>query len=298
MSTLRVLLFSLLGFIVPVVGSLFLLSTYYANPAARDLTAPADRIDEQGKPRVPKVITVGSEVAFAAVAPHPGLDAAPDEPFLVSFLVRFDELPEEGYRHNLVAKYSGSTRPYPGWAVGVHRRSTSLRLEVYWRDALGSGGWFPFDSVSLVPKKWYALSLVARPRQSLALFIQDIDTPFDDDGAEGRELRTGSRVKFVGGHDVSDVGIPGTDAHLVLGATRQGKEGFTGNVALVLIAHPKALASSAEEFRRALDGGPTHIVKKLHPEEISLWITERGTDESRFASAVELSGQATWGASQ
>ncbi|MCB0344666.1 MAG: hypothetical protein KDD66_06100 [Bdellovibrionales bacterium] len=301
MSQMRIFLFSLLGFIAPVLGSVLLISTYYSDASStRDLTAPPHdgSADDLGKGNMPKVITVGSGVAFASINSYPELDAAVDKNFLVSFLVRFDELPDTTYRHNLIAKYARNKRPYPGWAVGVHRRATSLRVEAYWRDAKGAGGWFPFDSISLTPKKWYAVSLVIQPRNSLAIYVQDVGAPFESPQSGvlsfGEKLRTNAPAKFEGGYDISEIGVPATNAELVLGATRQGKEGFRGNVALVLLARPDDLGKSVEEHVRILDGGPSHIVGKLRPEDVSLWITESGSDESRFQSKIELSGQASW----
>ncbi len=301
MSPTRIALLSLFGFIAPVVGSLIFISTYYSSASGtRDLTDAAARrraaISESEN--TPKVITVGSGVAFAAVDSYPELDAAVDRNFLVSFLVRFDDLPEATYRHNLIAKYARNKRPYPGWAIGVHRRETSLRVEAYWRDSKGAGGWFPFDSVSLEPGKWYAISLVIEPRSSLAIYVQDVNAAFggtqSDSVAVAGKLHTDSAVKFEGGHDISNIGVPATNAEMVLGATRQGKEGFRGNVALVLLARPEDLGSSVEEIRSVLDGGPSHIVKKLDAQDVSLWITDSGEDESRFASQIKLLGQASW----
>ena len=304
MSFFKVAILSFVGFSTPVLVSLFTISTFFSDREEEVL--PLDSIPQQVKKKpeakpTAKAIQVRKGVAYAKISSRPELDAVSGTNFVVSFLVRFDELPPVGFRNNILAKYDAAKHPYAGWAVGFHRLKTSFRPEVYLKDESGAGGWFSFSNTNLEPKKWYAITVLIKPEEHMNLYVQDVESLVDSKGSvfsSNKSLITNSEVVFAGGHDISEVKEVSTNANLILGATRTNKAGFQGEIALLLVARSNDLGQTIGELKKKLDGGSPHIAKKLKDDQVSLWISKSGVDESRFSSKVEFAGRASWQAAK
>jgi hypothetical protein len=209
------------------------------------------------------------------------LDPHQEDLFLVSFLVRFEELPSEKLRHNIIEKYETSTRPYAGWAVGVQRINDRVRPQVYWRDSKGQGGWFTFESVELVPKQWYCITLVARDSEYLSLYSQRMFIK--------KEPKADVGVKFLGGHSLKEISTPKTRANVSLGVVRSNGKSFQGDFGYVVIARPNNLPEDIDSLLEYLAGGAARIRDKLGSADLLLSINEKWQDDSRLQHRIERS---------
>lgn len=301
MSYFKIALVSLAVFLAPIALSVSVVSFLSGrSPEAElvflDQSPPHDDSVPNPADVAPRGEGGDRGTSFAFVKGE-GLDPEEDELFLVSFMLRFDTLPLVGKRNNIVAKYERDRQPYPGWAVAVHRLSTSVRPEVYWRGEDGKGGWLTFADVEFLPNRWYAMSVVARPGKMISVYIQAL-APHDHAGARsasgwvqvGDVLEPLGDVIFAGGHDISGLQTPRTVSDLQVGAKARGKTAFRGDIAHLLISTPTELSLSIDNLRTALSGGPLTIRRLFAADDVQLWIGDSGRDESRFARLVETAG--------
>lgn len=305
-SSWRVIILSVLGFALPVGLAVIgapLLFDYVVGPADLSSSASSARIQmpEIMTGKGDEQLTIAEGSAFASVRSDSALEISPNLPFIVSALVRFDQLPTGEDRHVFIAKFAGKNPPYAGWAFAMHRLSTSLRPEIYWRGDDGQGGWFAFERVNLRTDQWYSFTAVLSKELSLSLYLQEAKM-----SPEALRLLSQASVlneptdpanntlQFLGGYDVSGIPLPRTRADLNFGAIRADQKAFHGELSSLLIAAPQELPRSKRKLMAFLNGGSKKIHSQLKDEDVKLWISERGIDESGFARPTTLSGGAQW----
>ena len=174
---LGLVIFSL-PIIIAIIVSPYLFPNSFVSDTVR-LLPLEEYQDETQLDSSPKVISVNSGASYARVASDLKLDPEKDRNFLVSFLVRFDAFPLERNRHNILTKYEAEIKPYPGWSIAVGNFGTSLRPQVYWRSADGSGGWHSFDDIELTTKRWYSFSLIVSSDNSMVCLLYTSPSPRD-----------------------------------------------------------------------------------------------------------------------
>ncbi len=216
----------------------------------------------------------------------------PEKTFVVSFFLRFAELPEVGRRQKFIAKYDRAHSPYAGWAIAFRRLRTSQRPEVYWQDLSGKGGWFSFEAWEFKPHTWYSLTMLARPEDYLGLFVQELNI-----SSLGSSIgsATGSsfgpspsgdglkKIKFLGGFSLSGLSCPATSGPLEVGVRGPRPGNASSEVAEILVARSNVLPNDREELSSLLSGGSIHLSQVLPVADISLWIDEKGVDKSHFS---------------
>lgn len=237
--------------------------------------------------------------SFATLSEPASIDPQIDVDFLVSFSVRFERLPQNNERFNILSKYEQSSRPYSGWAIGLSRRAAQYRPEVYWKGSNGKGGWYSFAPLSLTPSTWYQLTLLSLENRSLLLFVeattenlqQRAILPAD---AHAEPKAFSPEMHFVGGLDVAEVGLPGSESPLALGSVHRTKRGFMGSIANLLIAHvPPNRHQSRGELLTFLSGGAQEIRKRIGKSSSSLWLDDKSISEMLQQQKFEFFREAT-----
>lgn len=239
--------------------------------------------------------------SYVSVASDETLDPLPGKAFLVSFIMHFERLPEKGNQQKIVYKYASNNAPYPGWAVAVRHRESSLRPEVYWRGADGNGGWFAFEEIEFDTGACYAVSLIAQGGAFISLYVQRIPSPSHHRSDRNDEVSdavqneiVSSEVVFAGGYDVADIRISPTEGDLrYFTSAQNSRKGCRGSVSQVLISRSDRLPKSLEEVKSFISGGVPALVQQLPPIEIGLWIDESGTDRSRYSRTVHSYGNSS-----
>ena len=295
MSYLKIILFSVLGFLVPIgialhFGPRFFESAMPKNPYVRaslgsgvtDDSAIVRSVEETDGTATPE------QAPFRTVASDESLDPRPDRYFVVSVDFKITNLPRTGRRQKLIAKYSGKDSPYPGWAVAIRRLNTSTRPEVYWQDQSGNGGWYTFDNVRFEKNEWYAMTLVARDGELLSLYLQQLTsqpaaTPADED-EEPSQLGVGA--KFIGGYNLAGLSATPTTAALEFSPPLSENNEFRGEVKHILLARPEKIPMRNEKLRGFLEGGAGEIANRVEQTEVGLFIDESGRDQSSAQRAV------------
>lgn len=242
-------------------------------------------------------------VPFGKVKHAPILDPQGSGLFLVSFAFRLDSLPTVGRRQNVIAKYLKNEQPYTGWAIAFNHFPTSLRPEVYWRGKNGTGGWFTFDRVEVELNRWYSLTLLVEHESHMNLYFERLAKAKDASGVveedllpiEDFESRDG--VVFLGGYDIAQVRTPKTNADLMFGASHSNSRGIQhrgiqGDISNFLIAYPQRIGDNIEERKSFLSGGPQIFEKQLAKDQVNLFVTEGGVDQSAFGHIVGHSAAA------
>ncbi len=225
--------------------------------------------------------------SYASIEDDRLLDPQSDKLFVVTFAVRFDELPRVGKRQSLILKYDNLSRPHSGWGVSVRRRDTSLRPEVYWVAPDGKGDWFSFEPMNLIPGNWYRFTLVAKSRHFLSFYCEELSGP-------SKLADTAPQSRFMGGYDLAGIPEPRSGARLNIGSTRSTSDTFSGNIGLVLIAQLPELPADRFAVGRFLEGSPATLGGKLPADSVMLWIGREGFDASRNRRPVTLNGSARW----
>jgi len=307
---LKVIFLSLIGFFTPIVLAMYagprIFESAFARPQPQHLASSQDSKDDAENERL-SFLRLDHQPSNARVESDKALDPASGENFLISFLVRIERFPPPKERVNLVAKYRGDMSPFPGWAISFFRRKNSLRPELYWRCQDGKGGWLSFDRLAVQPSRFYAVTLLGRPEKFVGVYLQDVDQQIsiiqnsvqpqqnlqrrDDEGTDAQEP---TEVMYLGSYDTSEICIPQTDAGLLIGSPKTNNFVLEGNLGLLLFASPRQIPETPDDMKKFLSGGPLALVKKLKSDEINLWISGRGRDESRFRRPIELTGAASW----
>lgn len=225
----------------------------------------------------------------------PILDPQGSGLFLVSFAFRLDSLPVVGRRQNVIAKYLKNERPYTGWAIAFNHFPTSLRPEVYWRGKNGTGGWFTFDRIEIELNRWYAMTLLVENESHMNLYFERLAKAEDAFGIVEEDLlpvedfQQQDGVVFLGGYDITQVRTPKTNADLMFGASHSSHRGIQGDISHFLIAYPQRVGDDIEERKTFLLGGPQIFEKQLAKDQVNLFVTEGGVDQSHFGHTIKHS---------
>ena len=238
---------------------------------------------------------------FASIASGSEMDPIAGKGFLLSVLVRIDQLPNNDQRQKIVSKFV-ETQPLVGWSLALRRYNGIVRPEVYYRGNNGKGGWYPFEQVQIDPNAWYNVSLIVNPGDWMVLFwepaIPGAENVLGDmqGGSERQALvdavaaDNGKKtVVFLGGHDLKDVEPPATSADLLFGAKR-AKGIFYGEVGAVLVAWLDGIPGKRNELRDLVTGGAPGIERRLNQQAIGLLVNRQGKDLSRFGRSVTILG--------
>lgn len=230
---------------------------------------------------------------YASIDSSPELNPSSDNYFVVSFLVRFYDLPQDRQRHNIIEKYDSEHFPYPGWAIGITKINGLIRPQVYWRDGYGHGGWFTFDSFDCTVNNWYAVTLVTRGNQYLSVYVEPfgerLTSPTGASSWNISDRHASSRVVFLGGHPTFDVAPPATGALLELAVTKANGKSFKGDVELFLVAAPREFGDDVTHLQDYLSGGPLGLRSQLKATEVAISINSTWRDESQYAREIKRS---------
>lgn len=286
MFTFKSIIQSILGFLAPIIFGLIVANYLFVGGVSNSLASTTLDQPAAALASIDKDNKLESNLSFyAKVAADKLLDPEEGKYFVVSTVVRFDELPEVGKRENLIAKYESKSSPYYGWALGIHRFRTSTRPAVYWKDRQGKGGWFTFNSINLAKRKYYAITVVVKDREFIQLYAEELNVLQDKEvfTAKNPDLeKTAARSLFKGAYSLAEVGTPSSDQSLLFGTYKKGFSAFVSNL---LIAEPNNLQlAKIEEF---IKGGAEKLVSSLDEKEILLWIKD-GEDLSSFKRTLEL----------
>ncbi len=296
MPYLKVVLFSILGFSIPIVCALHFgpqlfesampPSEYVRGSLASPEQGGGLRTAEDGE--LPVTDPQEAQSAYRSVASDDSLDPGADRYFLVSVDFKIASLPKMGRRQKLISKYASGGSPNPGWALAIRRLNTSTRPEIYWQNKDGKGGWYTFDNVRFERNQWYSLTLVARDGDLLSLYIQQLTTQgqneLSEEGDEPSELGVGA--KFIGGYNLDGQLLTPTAAALEFSAPVSENNEFRGEVRNILLAQPRDIPQRHEKLRSFLEGGAGEIASRFEPGEVSLFIDENGRDTSAAQRAV------------
>lgn len=305
MSNVRVAFIALCGFVLPVLLGVYAAPLLFSGPhsGSSDAEFAADTAEsalpqhpdsdsalgslaaEQVKPAgssAPSAVTYQSFAADRAFDPSAGA------PFIVSVAFQLEELPTKRKRRKLIYKYDADKAPYQGWALALHRLTTSLRPELYWQGADGKGGWYSFEELKLTPGKRYAVTLYAAPGRSISLFIEELRGEGGGGGAERGEKDPVSRgAVFLGGFELPADQLPATESELFVMSAAATAGGLHADMGPVLIASPAEMPFDApagrEQLAELFRGGPDKLASRLDADQIALWIDESKTDRSRHA---------------
>jgi len=290
--------------LVPLVAAVLFIAGYIDAPlvsAIDDDIASVAAAQNKARPRLRESEVFSLQPIlqgrYAKIASSEAFELKKGQTFLISFAFRLSSLPPIGHRQKIISKFLGSKSPYSGWAIAIHHLRTSMRPEVYWRGRKGRGGWLSFEKVFLQPERWYAITLFVQAGEFMSLYLEDLARVSDEllspsaspaaFPLEASQGRSESRVVFLGGHDIRNIGTPNTSAPLYIGSPKTGASAFQGEIAHLLIGYPKEFSTSIGELRKTLRGGPVQIVSQLESGEVSLLVREPGKDSSRFAHQIE-----------
>lgn len=286
MFTFKSIIQSIAGFFVPIVIGLIVANYLFVGGVPKSLaSSDVEHTDENSNLNLKHQDDLESNSSFyARVVADKLLDPQDGQYFLVSTVVRFDELPEVGQRENLIAKYESKNFPYYGWALGIHRFETSIRPAVYWKDSQGKGGWFTFNSINLSKRKYYAITLVAKDGEFIQLYAEELNVLQDKEVFNAKEfaVKNPARSSFKGAYSLAKIAAPKSEQNLLFGTYKKRFSAFVSNL---LIATPSSLELSTIE--RQIKGGAETLVGSLKANEIQLWIKD-GADHSSFKRALEI----------
>lgn len=220
--------------------------------------------------------------AYLTVASHELLDPADGKIFIISARFTLESLPKVGKRSRIAMKYDNRVKPYPGWALAIRRFDTSIRPEMYWESGDGKGGWLTFDHVSLKRGTEYNLTLLARGRDLMSIYLEELSAPpagaapaGDDDEDDSPAGVRGSGVVFAGGYPLNDMNTPRTGAPLYFAPQSSRGGEFRGSLHELLVAQVDEFPLKRERLSEELHGGTKALIKLIEPGSRSLWVTEQ-----------------------
>jgi len=295
LARIRLLVLALTGFLVPVSLALLLaplvFQESYQDTENYSRARFGEDVQEEAHALLPGSIDPDS--SFVVVPTASELDPADGKTFVVSFLLRFNRFPPIGKRNKIVFKYAAAVTPYPGWAIAWRNVSTSLRPEVYWQDAEGVGGWFSFDDVPLKLDTWYSVTLFAKPKDYLSLYVGEYHEapqlhPDSSSTLEesGEEAPPKARITYAGGYSLEDVGTAFTQDSLHIRAGDSAASDISVDVSEVIVGYSSAEPRSIKATKSLLAAGSDSVLKYLGEQGLSLWLDSEGKDRSSFNRPV------------
>lgn len=306
MSLTRLIIVSVVGFLIPIALAVYIAPHYFEYAATGGVTdaessenLAAGSLDALNQ--APDVPETASDAKLLSIESTPQLDPTRGQVFVVSLELRFERLPGSDFRQNIAAKYQATSSPYAGWAIAVHKFRTALRPEIYWKDGEGLGGWLSFNDYNFVPNQSYAITLLAKAGEFINLYVEELSEPIDSvDGASGINIEPKSDasrigVQFLGGHNANNVALPRSSAALLVGSMNYGEKAFRGDVSSVLVGTiPEFPGKYGTDAKKLLAGGPVQLINRLKQEQVELFISASGVDESRFHRQSKLTGKTSW----
>ncbi len=212
------------------------------------------------------------------------LDPIEGKYFILSVAFELDAFLKSPDRVPIVSKIINSGRTSVGYALSVKAFPTSVRPQLFWSASGSEGGVFTFGDYPFRPKKRYVLTLISRPREFAALYIQE--RAKSAGAAKGAGVLGGaeSEVVFLGGHDLTNVPTPRTNAVFNYKAPDDAEDPpaqtpgqppqrrqVTASVVGVLVAEPEKFPDARDKLIAKLKGAPERLSEQLSKQEIALW---------------------------
>lgn len=189
-----------------------------------------------------------------------------DSDFMFWMWLRLRRLPLKNERVYLASKYNANQGFESGFALALERVSNGLRPLVYWRGPSGSGGWYRFAEVELLPDNWYLIAFSWHSDGLLSIhMVPQLPTS-----------QAVQAVQLLGSHAISWKQVVNSDRPLLLGAIGNGNfRGALGPVgALRVSSLRKVLVKTLQEMAE----NPTDLPSILQGSEILFWSPDLRTD--------------------
>jgi hypothetical protein len=287
------LLVAILGFSLPIIIITLISRDTFKNafdqaPVALDFIS--DGAGGNGSSMI-----IEKDLTYAWVNSDEFLDPKEGKTFIISVVVKLDELPANQTREKIIAKYETNKHPYSGWALAFNNQTTSTRPAVYWKNAKAKGGWYNFEEVKLATKRWYAFSVVIKDSNKISMYYQPLRAVLESGDAQLSESSdptvsfSGEQLPvYLGTYDVTEIGLPQTSANLFFGKRSERADSFKGDVARVLIAQSETIPKDIKKIEQFLDGGPSSIAARIEKNEITFLMLGKAEDASQFNRKVNL----------
>jgi len=277
---LRTFLYMVLGFSIPAGLSFLAYSHLNRDHSSETVSSNSVRMNEGvfDAPEMPftEVEPVAEEHYFQ-VSSDQLLDPQKENSFLIAISFRLDELPPANSRQRIIAKYEPDIAPYSGWAIGLFSYQTSVRPAIYWKGTSGKGGWFVFGEVDLkVGETYHSLFSLTKQEQLLGFWKDSSQT-------DRKSFR------FIGGYDVSPVGLPKSESTLYYGVRGSRQTSFRGIVQKVIVASPAEQYASRSGLQRLLSGSLESLVERIQPNDLYLYVNSSGIDSGGYTREVTSS---------
>lgn len=213
-NVIRVGIFCCLGVSLPVVFAVVLAPMIFSKQQPFEHEYSRQRLAAGSGVEAPVVLEPPALLErdrFSEIVHARHVDPTGDSVFVVSAKVRFAKLPDVGQRERIFFKYAVRESPYAGWALALKRWATTMRPEVYWRDAAGNGGWYTFGELNVSQGQWYTFTFIAENDEALSMYV----SPDGDSAAEAGSDPEGLS-HFLGGVSLEKVSLPRSSDSLYL----------------------------------------------------------------------------------
>jgi len=196
------------------------------------------------------------------------LDPLNGKYFVLSTVFDLLSLPRPQDRIQILSKLATFGRASVGYGLSLRGFKTSIRPQLYWSAGEGDGGFFTFGDYNFKPRHRYALTLVSRPGEFVALYLQERSKTVTDKEPLGSP--TGP-VVFLGGHDFKGVVTPKNNSVLSYKSPDEADRSEHVSLLAAFIAQPEKLKDSVEKLLQFLDGAPENLATSFKGSEIRLW---------------------------
>ncbi len=166
----------------------------------------------------------------------------PSEDFLFFVWVKLSRMPADSVRAIAAMKFDEASPDRQGFAIALSQSGGGVRPEVYWKDALPRGGWYPFPELVVSPHRWTLLALSYRSAKFLGLH------------SLVRNVGGGRKVSELGGHLVS--GLPPQSTKPIILGSVTSTSSFRGKVGPMGIISGSGLAENISDILAAIDQNP------------------------------------------
>lgn len=222
-----------------------------------------------------------------ACADDQSLDPEEGRYFILSVAFELEHTPRPPQRITIVSKVVNFGRSPNGFGLSLKAFNTSVRPQVYWSGADGSGGFYTFGDISFKARQRYVLTLVAFPKRFLALYIEPRSSTPTSQQALGD---ISGKIRFLGGQEISNVSTPKNNAELNYKSPEDYGEARSerANVLGVLIATPRSFKDSRDRLTKELRGAPELLIDNLERGSIRLWELSVMPKSSSQSSSSDL----------
>lgn len=195
----------------------------------------------------------------------PDLNPQAGRDFLISGWFKLKELPRADRRMFLLSKLTDD-RVMNGYVLALERDGDLIRPAVFWRDASGRGNWRSFSEISIAPDVWFMLSLSFYEGRYLGIHFAL------------RQAEQKIQPRLVGGYELGDVVIPGSESPLCTGMT--GSSGYRGALGMLSVFSPRGLGKKLNRAVKDLARQPGSIPREFSKSEAVLLIRDGQSDSS------------------